>query len=94
MWPLGQRGGVARRIPVSSPAVLVGEAAGEGLGFTRARFVCLHVAGRGPAGGHMGGRRRRPLEALPGELMARSGQQASVEALVVQEEGRSGTVWR
>jgi hypothetical protein len=28
------------------------------------------------------------------EPAARSGQQASVEALWVQEEGRSGTVWR
>jgi hypothetical protein len=29
-----------------------------------------------------------------GEPVARSSQQASVEALWVQEEGRSGMVWR
>jgi hypothetical protein len=39
-----------------------------------------------------GGGRRWKL--CPDELMARSGQQADVEAFVVQEEGRSGTVGR
>jgi hypothetical protein len=83
MRPLGAWGGAARRISARPAAGMAGGVAGEGLGFTRDRFVCLHAAGRGPAGGHGGDRRRWPLEALPGELMAQSGQQLSVEALVV-----------
>jgi hypothetical protein len=39
----------AGRFPATSPAALAGEVAREGLGVTRKRFVCLHVAGRGPA---------------------------------------------
>jgi hypothetical protein len=94
MRPLGPWGGAARRIPARSAAWMAGGVVGEGLGFTRDRFVCLHAAGRGPVGGHGGDRRRPLLEALPDELMARSGQQAGVEDFVVQEEGRSGTVGR
>jgi hypothetical protein len=60
----GQGGGATGRIPATSLAALGGEVAGEGLGVTRERFVCLHAAGRGSAGGHGGRRRRRPLEAL------------------------------
>jgi hypothetical protein len=55
MWSLGQGGGAAGRIP----AVLAGEAAGEGLGLTRAQFGGLLAAGRWPEG-LGGGVRRRP----------------------------------
>jgi hypothetical protein len=57
MWSLGQGGGAAGRIPASSPVVLAGKVAGEGLGFTRARFGHLLAAGRWPEG--LGGGVRR-----------------------------------
>jgi hypothetical protein len=58
----GQGDGAAGRIPVTSPAALAGEVAREGLGVARERFECLHTAGRGPAGGLGGDRRRWQLE--------------------------------
>jgi hypothetical protein len=61
MWPLGQGGGAAGRNPATSPTVLVGEAAGEGLGFTRARFGCLLAAESRPLATFGGAGRRVPL---------------------------------
>jgi hypothetical protein len=61
MWPLSQGGGAAGQNPATSPAVLAGEAAGEGLGFTRARFGCLLEAKRRPAATVGGAGRRAPL---------------------------------
>jgi hypothetical protein len=51
-------GGAARRNWVAPAAPLVGEVEGEGLGLTRARFVCS-IGGEGAAGG--GGRRHQPV---------------------------------
>jgi hypothetical protein len=61
---LGAWGGAARRIPATSPAVLAGGAAGEGLGVSGNRLGGLLTAKRRPAAGCGGGRRRPTLGAL------------------------------
>jgi hypothetical protein len=64
MRPLGHGGGAAGQNPATSPAVLAGEGAGKVLGVARDQFGCLLMAKTVPAGGHVGGRQRRPLEAV------------------------------
>jgi hypothetical protein len=64
MWPSGLGGGAARG---NSGEVVAGEGREgkeSGPGVTGARFGYLLAAGRGPAGGYDGRRRRWPLEAL------------------------------
>jgi hypothetical protein len=60
MRPLGAWGGRARRIPARPTTGMAGGVAGEDLGFTSDRFVCLHVAGEDRRAGtaETGGRRR------------------------------------
>jgi hypothetical protein len=60
----GAWGGAAGRIPATSPAALAEEVAGEGLGVTGERCVCLHAVGRGLAGMGGGVRWRPPRERL------------------------------
>jgi hypothetical protein len=69
---LGLRGGAAGRNPATSPAVLAGEAVGEGLGSTRVRFGCLLAVERGPATPVGGAGRWAPL----GALLRRAGSRA------------------
>jgi hypothetical protein len=64
MWSLGQGARAAGWNPATSPAVLAGEAAGEGLGSTRVRFGCLLAVERRLATTVGGAGRRAPLGAL------------------------------
>jgi hypothetical protein len=64
MWSLGQGGGAAGRNLATSPAVLAGEAAGEGLGSTRARFLRFGRVGTVAGEGLGGARPGRPQGAL------------------------------
>jgi hypothetical protein len=64
MWSLDQGGGAAGQNPASTAAGLAGGDLGWGLGVVGHRFRFLLAAETGPAAGHGGSRRRRPLEAV------------------------------
>jgi hypothetical protein len=94
MWSKGLEGGAVRRILARPPARLAGEVGENDQELTTGLLVVDLGSERLRRGGttKTGGGRRWKFHS--GELAARAGQQASVEALWVQEEGRSGTCCR
>jgi hypothetical protein len=62
MWPSGLGGGPARENPGDLAGELCRGVDGDALGVAGDRFGCSLATERWPAGGHGGGRRRRPLE--------------------------------
>jgi hypothetical protein len=91
MWSKGQRGGATGEILATSPAALAGEVA-RGVYELRGSDLGAYSRQRGNRRSGAADVGDGDLwELCSGEPAARAGQQASVDASLVQEGGGSGT---